>query len=94
MEFPDALWELIKDYQIDYAIKHKRKIRPSLNYINSLYCEYETYYTNKFRGFCTLNDRFNSMWARHNLCVTSIGWNLEGRKQWWYGFGWKQNKIM
>ena len=92
MEFPDELWELIKDYQIDYTIKHKRKMRPSLKYINGLYCECETYYTDSFRGIYNLNDRFNSMWYFHNLCITSVGWNLEGRKQWWYGFGWKKIK--
>lgn len=92
MEFPNELWKIVKDYQIDYK-KHKRKMRPSLKYINGLYCEYETYYTDSFRGIYKLSDRFNSMWARHNLCISSVGWNLEGRKQWWYGFGWKKKHI-
>ena len=94
MELPEELWKIIKEYQIDYSIKHKRNMRPSLKHINGLYCEYKTYYTDSFRGLYSLNDRFNSLWARHNLCISSVGWNLNGQNKWWYGFGWKKNKIM
>ena len=91
MELPDEIWKIIKEYQIDYKIKHKRNMCSSLKDINGLYGEYVLYHTNLFGDIYNLNDRFNSLWARHNLCITSIGWNLKGQNKWWYGYGWKRH---
>ena len=43
MEFPDELWNLVKDYQIDHKKHHKINIEPCLEYIDGLYSEVYLY---------------------------------------------------
>ena len=43
MELPDDLWNIVKEYQLDYKRIHKRNINPSLEQINGLYKEVYLY---------------------------------------------------
>tara|TARA_Y100000817_G_C16710714_1_gene479110 strand:+ start:110 stop:397 length:288 start_codon:yes stop_codon:yes gene_type:complete len=88
-ELPDEIWDYIKYLAFDWKRSHKQKMKMLESDINGLYGEYVLYHTNLFGDIYNLNDRFNSLWARHNLCITSIGWNLKGQNKWWYGFGWR-----
>ena len=98
MEFPDDLWNIVKEYQLDYKRIHKRNINPSLEHINGLYKEvylYSSVFPSLGYGQEVVAGENNGLWVPlQNLPVTIVGWNLKGRQKWWYGFGWKQNKIM
>ena len=89
VNLPEDLVEHIIKFCFDWEKKHKVDMGPSLENINSLFNEAYLYHTNRFGDICNLNDRFHSLWARNNLSITTIGWNLKGQNKWWYGFGWK-----
>jgi len=95
MELPDELWNIIKGFQLDYKRKHKRNMEPCLEYIDGLYKEvylYSSVFPSLGYGEVAAVEN-NGLWVPlQNLPVTIIGWNLEGKNKWWYGFGWIQKK--
>ena len=96
MEFPDELWKIVKDYQIDHKKHHKRNMEPCLDYINGLYSEvylYSSVFPTLGYGSEVVGGENDGLWVPlQNLPVTIVGWNLNGRQKWWYGFGWIQKK--
>ena len=94
-ELPDEIWDLIKEFQIDYKEHHKIKIKPLLKYFNfrSFGPEYERW--TMWPPWSNTNDIIIAEyldrpdWApRPNLQLTTITWNVTGTGGWWCGYGW------
>ncbi len=100
-ELPDELWNLIKNYLLDYKKYHQFKMKPILQkYINNRFIEkYERWTifppwknTNEI-----IRDEYQtnqlSVWVpESDLPLTSICFNVKpGSGGWWCGYGWTQN---
>ncbi len=94
-ELPDEIWNLIKEFQIDYEEHHRIKIKPLLKVIGCRKCgpEYERW--TMWPPWSNTNDIIIAEyldrpdWApRPNLPLTSIAWNVKGTGGWWCGYGW------
>tara|TARA_B100001741_G_C16467991_1_gene558505 strand:- start:408 stop:761 length:354 start_codon:yes stop_codon:yes gene_type:complete len=98
MELPDELWNIVKDFQLDYRRKHKRNMEPSLEHIDGLYKEvylYSSVFPSLGYGQEVVAGEHNGLWVPlQNLPVTIVGWNLKGKQKWWYGFGWMRKKEL
>jgi len=99
MELPDELWNIVKEYQLDYKRKHKKNMEPCLEHIDGLYKEVYLYssvfpalgYDQDLAGAIV----HEGLWVPlQNLPVTIVGWNLKGKQKWWYGFGWMRKKEL
>lgn len=101
-EFPDELWRMIRDFQLDYKKYHHLKMLPVLDKINNSFREIHTRWT-LFPPFNNTNDIINQeypgeiydwMIARPqpNMIKTSICWNVSGNGGWYCGYGWEKIK--
>lgn len=102
MEFPDEIWKIVKDYQIDYKKHHSIQMSYSLEKINDLYSEiYERWilfppYSNTSDIIRAEYPDWYTSWApRPNLPLVSITYNATGNHGWRAGYGWgkKENIV-
>ena len=99
-EFPDELWNLIKDFTFDWKRSHKNKMKHILKPINGYYKEIYTRWQ-LFPPYPNTNDIIRAEylirpdWApRPNLPLTSICYNSKGTGGWWCGYGWQKKQII
>ena len=106
-EFPDELWNLIKDFTFDKSFwekLHKHKMKHILKPINGYYKEIYIRWTH-FPPWPNTNDiiraeyannnfRFIEYAPRPNLPLTSICYNVKGNGGWWCGYGWQKKQII
>ena len=89
---PDELWELIKDFLINWKKSHSIKMKPLFeNEINGLYgplCERWTNFPPWPNSNDIIEEERNPIPNRPNLILVSICWNVKGNGGWWCGYGW------
>ena len=98
-ELPDELWNLIKQFLLDYKKYHQIKMKPILEkYINKRFTEKYERWT-LFPPWKNTSDIIREEYQMNNLLqwvpepdlsLTSICYNVRGTGGWWCGYGWKQ----
>ena len=98
-ELPDELWNLIKDFTLNWKRSHKQKMKLLEKSINCNKIIYERW--THFPPWPNTNDIIREEyylrrmdWApRPNLPLTSITHNINEKENgggWWCGYGWKK----
>ena len=103
MEFPDEIWDYIKEFALNWKRSHKKKFRYCTG--NLLFESGEIYKrwtypppvwqnTNDIIRDEYINGIRDISWAPPpNLELTSITWNVNANDNggWWCGYGWKRH---
>ena len=75
MELPDELWNIVKDFQLDYKRKHKRNMNPCLEHIDGLYSEvylYSSVFPSLGYGQEVGGGEYDGLWVPHNKCKPRV----------------------
>jgi len=88
--FPDELWRIIKDYQIEYFKHHSIKMKSLLQQIQGNYGELFQVWRlfPPQKNTSDFLQEFSSCQPVPNLVLTTITWNVKGTGGWWCGYGW------
>ena len=96
MWFPEGIWKIIKEYQIEYKKHHFIKMYKILNKFIKYRHGGEFYRWTHFPPWPNTNDMIREEiytygWTS-NLELTSITYNPNGNNNggWWCGYGWKK----
>ena len=86
MELPDEIWNIIKDYQINYKKHHIKKYKPIISIFKDMF-------KTQYERWVPLPIKYSI--DNYDLPLTTISFNCpgNGRKGWWCGYGWMLNKY-